>query len=70
MDRVKIGGKTQADLDAEQREEERVRINDEARAYLRETDWYIIRRAEARKPIPEGLSKRRQAARDRVKDIE
>ena len=46
MERVRIGGKTQADVDAEAREEERVRVNDAERAYLRETDWVVLRAME------------------------
>ena len=69
MERVRMGGKTQADIDAEAREAKRVRINDEARAYLRDTDWYVIRETETGTPAPRGLSATRQAARDRVEDV-
>ena len=68
-ERIKIGGKTRADLDAEHAEEERVRVNDEARAYLRETDWYIIRQAETGAKTPDGTREKRRAARARVEDL-
>ncbi len=67
--RIKIGGKTQADLDAEFAEEERLRINAEARTYLRDTDWYVIRETETGTPAPRELHALRQAARDRVEDV-
>ena len=68
MDRIRVGGKTQADLDAERAEEERLRINDEARAYLRETDWYFIRQAETGAVMPDEIRDERQAARARVEE--
>ncbi len=72
MGRIKIGGKTQADLDAEKREEERGRVNDESRAYLRDTDWPVIKAMEqwlietGRLPADFGIE--RDDARERVKE--
>jgi len=67
MERVKIGGKTQGQLDTEHAETERARVNDEARAYLRDTDWYVLRHMENAGSIPAEIREKRQAARDRVR---
>lgn len=36
----------------------------EARAYLAETDWMVVRQAETKKAIPADVKKRRAAARE------
>lgn len=66
-ERIKIGGKTQKQLDAEHAAEEQVRMSEEARAYLRDTDWYVLRLVETNVIIPREVREKRQAARDRVK---
>ena len=40
-----------------------------ARKYLAETDWYVTRKAETGKAIPDDILTKRQEARDKVKDI-
>jgi len=45
-------------------------INDEARRYLSETDWYVIRQQETGVEIPVDILTERQAARNRIVDIE
>ena len=40
--------------------------NTEARAYLAETDWYVIRLQETGEPVPEDILAERAAARARV----
>ncbi len=65
-ERIRIGGKTQADLDAEYAEEDRQRTNAIARTYLQETDWYVIRETETGTPAPRELHVLRQVARNRI----
>ena len=43
-----------------------IAINDEARAYLNSTDWYVVRQAETGTPIPQDILAARQAARSRI----
>ena len=40
-----------------------------ARKYLADTDWYVTRKAETGKAIPDDIATKRQEARDKVKDI-
>ena len=47
-------------------EQEQERINTEARAYLAETDWYVIRLQETGEPVPAEILAERAAARARV----
>lgn len=47
--------------------DEEEKINRAARAYLRETDWYVVRQAETGAPIPMDVAMKRRAARDRVR---
>lgn len=47
-------------------EELQVRVNTEARQYLLDTDWYVIRMQETGEPIPVGVSEARAAARQRI----
>jgi hypothetical protein len=46
--------------------EEQERVNQESLAYLKETDWYVIRFQENGTPIPEDVLAKRQEARDKV----
>jgi hypothetical protein len=55
--------KTAADLAAEAETAARARAMAEARAYLAETDWMVIRAAETGKPVPEAVTEARAAAR-------
>ena len=41
-------------------------VNTEARAYLAETDWYVIRLQETGEPVPAEILAERSAARARV----
>ena len=68
MERLKVGGKTQAQVDAEREAEQRQTASDEALAYLRETDWYMIRAMENAGQIPDEIREKRREARDRVKE--
>tara|TARA_B100000085_G_scaffold254500_1_gene253679 strand:- start:388 stop:681 length:294 start_codon:yes stop_codon:yes gene_type:complete len=43
--------------------------NYEARRYLAETDWYVTRKAETGKAIPDDIVTKRQEARDKVKEL-
>ena len=40
-----------------------------ARKYLAETDWYVTRKAETGKAIPDEILTKRQEAREKVKEI-
>ena len=63
---IKITGKTQADLDAEAAETARTDRNESARAYLRDTDWYVIRNIETGARVPNEVVERRAAERLKV----
>ncbi len=41
-------------------------INAEARAYLADTDWYVIRAQETGEPLPDDVSEKRKEARASV----
>lgn len=56
-------GKTQRQLDAEAAAEAQQKATTEATAYLRETDWYVIRNIETGKPIPSEVIEQRKAER-------
>ena len=43
--------------------------NHQARQYLAETDWYVTRKAETGKAIPDDVATKRQEARDKVKAV-
>jgi hypothetical protein len=60
--------KTAEEVAAEMAQQEQVRVNAEARRYLAETDWYVVRLQETGVEIPTGVLVERQAARDRVKE--
>lgn len=42
------------------------KANKEARAYLTETDWYVVRFAETGVAIPADIAAARQAARESI----
>ena len=42
--------------------------NYSARKYLAETDWYVTRKTETGKAIPDDIATKRQEAREKVKD--
>jgi len=63
---VKATGKTQAQLDEQKAQEEQEQINREARQYLADTDWYVIRQADTGEPIPDEVKQKRSEARNRV----
>jgi len=43
--------------------------NYQARKYLADTDWYVTRKAETGKAIPDDILTKRQEAREKVKEI-
>ena len=43
--------------------------NYQARKYLADTDWYVTRKAETGKAIPDDIVTKRQEAREKVKEI-
>ncbi|NHC62587.1 hypothetical protein GY634_13430 [Paenalcaligenes suwonensis] len=49
---------------------EQERINAEARQYLDSTDWYVTRFRETGAEIPDDVRVKRQAARDRVVQLD
>lgn len=46
--------------------EAQAKINQEARAYLDSTDWYIVRKAETGRAVPQEILDERESARQRV----
>lgn len=70
METIKVGGKTQAQVDEAAALKEQKRINQEARSYLAYTDWYVVRKQETGEEIPAEILEARQAARDRVVHID
>lgn len=66
---VRATGKTQAQLDEQKAREEQERINNEARQYLRDTDWYVIREADTGEPMPQDVKDKRAEARGKIADI-
>ncbi len=70
MERLKVGGKTQVQVDAEREAEERQTASDEAQAYLRETDWTVFKAAERflvkEGYLPAEFGEQRDAARESV----
>jgi hypothetical protein len=53
---------TKDELDQQAQE----KVNADAKKYLDDTDWYITRRTEASKPIPNDILEKRQQARDAI----
>lgn len=65
---MKLSGKTLRDIFAEEAAKEAARVNEEARAYLAATDWYIVREAETGRHVPQEVLDKRAAARATVKE--
>lgn len=72
---IKTGKVTQREMTPEEQaalpiidieKEKQEQINQESLAYLKETDWYVIRFQENGTPIPEDIITKRQEARDKV----
>jgi hypothetical protein len=57
---------SEADKQAEVAKAAQDAINNESLAYLKSTDWYIVRLQETGKAVPQTILDERQAARDRV----
>jgi len=64
-----LTGKTQATLDAEKIEADRLAEIASLTTYLTSTDWYATRMAETGKAIPEEIIAERQKARDRISEL-
>lgn len=62
--------KTAEQIAAEKAKEVQEQVNHEARRYLAETDWYVIRQQETGEAIPADILTERQSARERVIAIE
>lgn len=58
-----------ADPPAPTEEELQVIRNQEARAYLTSTDWYVIRHQETGVAIPEEIAIKRQEAREQIIEV-
>lgn len=63
---MKLIIRTAEDLAAERDAAERARAAEEARRYLAETDWMVIRAAETGVRIPEAVARRRTEARQAI----
>lgn len=48
-------------------EDSQAQINAHSRAYLQETDWYVVRMTETGEPIPQDILEKRKEARESVK---
>lgn len=59
--------KTAEQKAAEAAQAELDRVNAEARKYLADTDWYLVRALETGKPVPADVVAQRDAARAKVK---
>jgi hypothetical protein len=64
-----LTGKTQAALDAEKAEADRLAEIATLNAYLSSTDWYAVRKTETGKAVPEDIALARQQARDRISEL-
>jgi hypothetical protein len=64
-----LTGKTQAILDAEKLEADKLAEIATLTAYLSSTDWYAVRKAETGKAMPEDVTLARQQARDRISEL-
>ncbi len=56
----------EAEFVPEPQPDPQIAINEEARAYLNSTDWYVVRFAETGVPIPQEILDARQAARSAI----
>lgn len=50
-------------------ENPQIAINQNARDYLRKTDWYVIRNIETGEPIPEEISEKRFEAKTSIIEV-
>jgi len=58
--------KTAEQIATEKAKQEQEKVNAEARRYLAETDWYVVRHQESGTEVPADILAERQAARNRV----
>lgn len=61
---------TAAEKARQESQAEQERINIEARDYLASTDWYVTRWRETGRAVPDDVLSARQAARERVVNID
>jgi len=68
---VKYGTTTPTDAQIKNLDDESAvfRSNKDARRYLADTDWYVVRKTETGEAIPDDITTARQEARDRIQDI-
>ena len=68
---VKYGTTTPTDSQVKELDDESAvfRSNKDARKYLADTDWYVVRKTETGEAIPDDITTARQEARDRIQDI-
>lgn len=68
---VKYGTTTPSDSQVQELDDESAvfRSNKDARKYLADTDWYVVRKTETGEAIPDDITTARQEARDRIQDI-
>jgi len=68
---VKYGTTTPTDSQVKELDDESAvfRSNKDARKYLADTDWYVVRKTETGEAIPEDITTARQEARNRIQDI-
>ena len=68
---VKYGTTTPTDSQVQELDDESAtfRSNKDARKYLADTDWYVVRKTETGEAIPDDITTARQEARDRIQDI-
>jgi len=62
-------GLTTAQLDLDNENREKDRVNQDHIKYLASTDWYVVRKADTGKAIPSDIVFKRQAARDAIQDL-
>lgn len=66
---MKLTGKTQEQVDLEEAQEEQLRVNAEMRQYLSSTDWYVTRKMETGKEIPQEVELKREEARNSIVEV-
>ena len=68
---VKYGTTTPSDAQIQELDDESAVFtsNKDARRYLADTDWYVVRKTETGEAIPDDITTARQEARDRIQDI-
>jgi len=67
---VKYGTTTPTDSQVKELDDESAvfRSNKDARKYLADTDWYVVRKADTGKAIPSDISTKRAEARTTIDD--